>query len=66
MRNYLRHPEIGRAFKSCIVNPHNPIDAKIHAIINKLTIMSNLNGTMNIVMMKVCEMEKKIIIFCYV
>lgn len=65
MRIYLRHPEIGRAFRSCIVNPQSPIDAKIHAIIKKLTIISNLHGTMIIVKIKVCKMEKKIIICLY-
>lgn len=63
MSLYLRHPEIGRAFRSCIVNPQSPIDANIHAIINKLTVMSNLHGTMNIVEITVCEMKKKIIIY---
>lgn len=65
MSLYLRHPEIGRAFRSSIVNPQSPIDAKIHAIINKLTVMSNLHGTMNIVKITVCEMEKKIIIYFF-
>lgn len=58
--SYLRHPDIGRVFKSCIVNPHKPIDANSHATNNKLISMINLIGTMKIVKIAVCKKKQKI------
>lgn len=57
--SYLRHPDIGRVFKSCIVNPHKPIDANSHATNNKLISMINLIGTMKIVKIAVCKKKTK-------
>lgn len=52
---HLRHPDIGFVFKSCIVSPHSPIDANIHATINRLVIINSLSGTRRIVNIAVCK-----------
>lgn len=60
----LRHPDIGVAFRSCIVKPHNPIEASIHAKISKLDIMNILHGTTNIVKIAVWKWIRNIVMKC--
>lgn len=52
---YLRHPDIGLVFKSCMVIPHSPIVASIHAMTSKLVIINSLQGTTMTVNIAVCE-----------
>lgn len=59
IETHLRHPDIGFLFKSCIVSPHKPIEASIHATNNKLVIMSSLHGTTNTVKIAVWKWERK-------
>lgn len=58
VKSYLRHPVIGFVFRSCIVNPHRPIDANIHATNNNMMSINNLIGTTSIEKIAVCGMEE--------
>lgn len=58
VNSHLRHPVIGFVFRSCIVNPHRPIDANIHATNNSMMSITNLHGIINIVEIVVCGIEE--------
>lgn len=53
---YLRHPDIGFVFRSCIDRPHNPIVDNSHAINNNVISKTNRTGSTNIVKMHIYKL----------